>query len=293
MIDLHMHTVNSDGRRTVEQTLEKAEELNLTAISITDHESCKGYNDLKNAEVRNKFSGKIIPGIEIKCTYQGRVIDILGYDFDIEKMSLWIEKTYEGRTHDKLEEKYLRKHCETLEKAGVKVPKYEDIVWDKYHNWANLVIYKEIKANPENEKILPVDLWESFENFRMNYCYNKDTMFYIDKTEDYVTLEEGIKGIHECGGKAFIAHVYIYNWATNKQDFINDLITNYDFDGIECHYSKFSEEQKEYVLDICKKNNLLVSGGSDSHGRPELEIGIGKGNLKVPDEIISWAEKNL
>ena len=48
MIDLHMHTVYSDGKRNIEQTLEKAEEMNLKAISITDHESCNGYKDLQN-----------------------------------------------------------------------------------------------------------------------------------------------------------------------------------------------------------------------------------------------------
>lgn len=291
MIDLHMHTVNSDGKRTVEQALEKAEELGLDAISITDHESCQAYNDLKNENIRKKFSGKIIPGVEIKCVYKGRVIDVLGYDIDIEKMNLWLKRTYKGKTHDKLEEKYLKKHYQTFSKMGVKLPKYEDIKWDRYHDWANLVIYGVIKSNPENENVVPKDMWETYENFRFNYCYNANSEFYIDKSQDYVSIEDGIKAIHECDGKAFIAHVYIYTWAENKEEFINDLITKYEFDGIECYYSKFTEEQIKYIEKICKENNLLLSGGSDSHGKPELEIGTGRGNLKVPNHIIDWAEK--
>lgn len=293
MIDLHMHTVNSDGKRTIKETLEKAEEMNLKFISITDHESCKGYNDLKDSATRKLFSGKIVPGVEIKCVYEGRIIDVLGYDIDILKMQKWLDKTYEGKTHDKLEEKYLRKHLDTFSKMGVNVPKYEDIVWDKYHDWANLIIHRELRKDPENEKIVPKDLWESFENFRHLYCYNKASDFYIDKSEDYVSVSEGIKAIHECGGKAFIAHVYIYNWAEDKEKFIDDLITNYDFDGMECYYSKFSKEQIRYIEKICRENNMYLSGGSDSHGYSDIEIGIGKGNLNVPDEIITWAEKIL
>lgn len=293
MIDLHMHTVRSDGKRTVQQTLEKAEEQGLKVISITDHESCKGYEDLKNKGIREKFSGKIIPGVEIKCIYQGRVIDVLGYDITPEKMQLWISKTYADKTHDKLEEKYLRKHCQTFVKLGVNFPKYEDIEWDKNHDWANLVAYRELKSNPENENIVPKEMWESFQNFRHLFCYNKNSEFYIDKTDDYVSVEEGIKAIHDCGGKAFVAHVFIYNWAEDKEQFIDDLISNYEFDGMECYYSKFTKEQIKYIEKVCRENNLLLSGGSDSHGWTDIEIGVGKGDLEVPDEIINWAKKIL
>ena len=62
MIDLHMHTTYSDGSNTVEEVLEKAEKLKLEIISITDHDNCKAYKELKNEEIRSKFSGKIIPG---------------------------------------------------------------------------------------------------------------------------------------------------------------------------------------------------------------------------------------
>ena len=293
MIDLHMHTVHSDGKRTVEQTLEKAEKQGLKAISITDHESCKAYEILKEKEIRKKFSGEIIPGVEIKCIYQGRVIDVLGYDINPEKMELWISKIYADKTHDKLEEKYLRKHCKTFVKLGVNFPEYEDIVWDKNHDWANLVAYRELKANPENENIVPKEMWESFQNFRHLFCYNKNSAFYIDKTEDYVSVEEGIKAIHDCEGKAFVAHVFIYNWAEDKEQFIEDLISNYNFDGMECYYSKFTEEQIKYIEKVCKEKGLLLSGGSDSHGWEDIEIGVGKGDLEVPDETINWAKRKI
>lgn len=61
MIDLHVHTNNSDGTDTVEELLKKAEELKLKYISITDHDTCAGYNELKKLDVSKIFSGKIIP----------------------------------------------------------------------------------------------------------------------------------------------------------------------------------------------------------------------------------------
>ena len=61
MIDLHIHTNNSDGTDSVEELLKKAQELKLDYISITDHDTCKAYNKLKEMNVPEIFSGKIIP----------------------------------------------------------------------------------------------------------------------------------------------------------------------------------------------------------------------------------------
>ena len=50
MVDMHIHTIYSDGDKTIEEVLKKCEEKKLEYISITDHNTCKGYNDefLKN-----------------------------------------------------------------------------------------------------------------------------------------------------------------------------------------------------------------------------------------------------
>ena len=58
MIDLHMHTNNSDGTDTVIELLQKAEENNLELISITDHNTVKGYFELENINIKDYFSRK-------------------------------------------------------------------------------------------------------------------------------------------------------------------------------------------------------------------------------------------
>ena len=63
MIDLHMHTVYSDGDRTVEDVLKQCEEKHLEYISITDHNNCMQYKD--EAFNKNIFLGKIKKGDEL------------------------------------------------------------------------------------------------------------------------------------------------------------------------------------------------------------------------------------
>jgi len=54
MVDMHIHTNYSDGDNTVEEVLKKCESKKLEYISITDHNTCKGYED--SAFKQKKFT---------------------------------------------------------------------------------------------------------------------------------------------------------------------------------------------------------------------------------------------
>ena len=95
MIDLHMHTkYSTDGCEEVDYMLKQAEELGLKYIAITDHNSCKAYEELKKKEVRDNFSGKIITGVELNTKVLGIPIEILGYNIEPEKLEKLIDETY-------------------------------------------------------------------------------------------------------------------------------------------------------------------------------------------------------
>lgn len=286
MIDLHIHSNNSDGADSVEEILKKAQQRKLHYISITDHDNCDAYDILKKVKVKDYYSGKIIKGIELKCAYKGRLIDVLGYNYNIKKMKRLLRIFYPE--HSVVQEKYLKHFYEACEKMDLKLTPFEQLKWNKDKDWATIVIYKEIKKHPENEQKCPKDMWESLDGFRYNYLYNEATDFYIDKTKDYPNLEECISIIHEAKGKAFLAHVFIYDWVKDKEEFINEIIRNYRIDGIECYYTKFSNWQIQYISEVCSVNNLYMSGGSDYHGvnKPGIEMGLGYGNLQIPDYII-------
>ena len=60
MIDLHMHTIYSDGTENCISILKKCEEKRLDYISITDHNSVGAYFELENLDIKNYFSGTIL-----------------------------------------------------------------------------------------------------------------------------------------------------------------------------------------------------------------------------------------
>lgn len=294
MIDLHMHTNYSDGADSLSELLENAEKLKLDIISITDHDNCKAYKELKKQEIRNKFSGKIIPGIEIKCAYGKRLIEVLGYNIDTDKMQEWADKYYKDKTKDKLQSKYFNMLYEKCKKLELVMKDKDEIQFDSKTQWASVTIYNEIKSHPENEEKLPSDLWEEFNTFSKKYCGDPENIFYIDKTLDYPSLELVINKIKECGGFAFYPHLFIYKWATDRKLMIQELLEKYPVDGIECMHSDFSESEIEYLVNLCENEGYFMSGGSDYHGKNKvnIEMAIGKGNLKIQKEIISgWIDK--
>ena len=56
MIDLHMHSTHSDGTDTVMDILKKAQEKNLSYISITDHNTCSAYIELQSIDSKKYYS---------------------------------------------------------------------------------------------------------------------------------------------------------------------------------------------------------------------------------------------
>lgn len=127
--------------------------------------------------------------------------------------------------------------------------------------------------------------------FYRNEMYNPDSPLYIDFSFTMPDIQSVIDAIHNSGGLAFLAHLYVYN-----KRVYNDLseIAQYDFDGFECKYPSFTQAQSENLITFCKSNSLYCSGGSDFHGkrRPEISMGTGDGNLTIEyTDVSAWINK--
>ena len=98
--------------------------------------------------------------------------------------------------------------------------------------------------------------------------------------------------IHDAEGIAFLAHPFAYS--PNIANDLTNLIKNYNFDGIECYYTTFTEEQTNYLLKLCEDRNMFSSGGSDFHGtrKTNHNLGTGNNNLNIPEELVEPWIKN-
>ena len=101
MIDLHTHTIFSDGTWTIEEMLSNAEKAGISTLAITDHDTAMPHIKLKEIDTKSYFSGRIIVGGEFNAIFDNIKIELLGYDFNPELLQEWINKTY--NTMDEIE----------------------------------------------------------------------------------------------------------------------------------------------------------------------------------------------
>lgn len=292
MIDLHTHTTNSDGSATTKELLIEAEEKSLSILAITDHNTIASHHELKNPALRNLFSGEIITGIEITTTYKGETIEVLGYGFDVNIMQEFLAENVLTFKEKQLKEFELIK--KQYQRIGVKFQE-KRITFNPEKESSRVAFVKEIKNYPENYHFfLNKESITSDKGFTRNEVYNPKSPLYVDESSLFPSLEKAIAMIHQAGGIAFLAHTYAYS-PNIAADLLN-ILDNYELDGLECFYTTFTDEQSDYLVKLCAKRNLFMSGGSDFHGTRKINhnLGTGHGNLNISENIVSnWINNYL
>lgn len=74
-VDMHIHTVESDGTFTPEEIIKRGLKNNVTAIAITDHDTVAGIEE--GIKFSNELGMEFIPGIEISCNEENLEVHIL------------------------------------------------------------------------------------------------------------------------------------------------------------------------------------------------------------------------
>ena len=284
MIDLHTHTIHTDGDLRTEEILKDAEENNISILSISDHNNINAYDDLKKTEIRNLFSGRIITGCELEFQKDRRLFDMLGYGFDLNKLKE-TEIIKEGMIHSTVEGQTkilnrLKKVCDDL---GIKYSK--SLIIESANNMANDVLLDNILTFPENKEILDeMKIFDRTTFYRQHMCEPKSP-FYIDQTEGKYDVHYVVDAIRKSGGKAFLAHPFVYK-LPNLKEFLDELVSNNLLDGIECFHRKHDEDQIKWIVDYCEEHHLLKSGGSDKHTKEHLIGHANRNKIEISEELV-------
>lgn len=247
MVDFHMHTIFSDGTDDIETILEKTKDLEY--FSITDHDSFMGIKYMLN---NNIMPDNFIPGIEITTRDLDDSIHILFYNYDINSVKLnELIKRIDSIRHNRLIEriKILKKDF------GVKFRK-EDL---------NYLLSLDNPTKPHIARILiKYGFAKTIDDAIKTYMFHKLKTKKIS-SEEVITLLKDEKGTlvfaHPFGG---IGEKRIEKNVLTER--INRF-KNYGIDGIECCYSLYDKEESDYLIEMANMFNLLISGGSDYHGK--------------------------
>lgn len=266
LIDLHVHSNCSDGTYTPEELVAYALEKGLKAFALTDHDTTAGI-----ARAQRAASGtglELIPGIELSTEYKGKDIHILGLGIDPENAyfqdQLLRFQNVRNLRNEKMIEK-LREHGIdiTLEQMRACFP---DSVWTRAHFARYLFDHGYVK-----------EMWDAFDLYLGDHA-----PCFIPREK--VTPFQAVQLIHEGGGYAVLAHPLLYRLGEEPLNLLVKTLTGCGLDGIEAIYStnRFSDEAD--MRQLARRYGLAITGGSDFHGsnKPSIDLGCGKGNLRIP-----------
>ena len=263
--DLHTHSCFSDGTLTPAELIHLAEEAGLGAVALCDHNTVVGLPAF--LETAGGSPVEAIPGIEFSTDYCGEELHILG---------LFIEPEHYGAINGLLAEALERKDqsnrllVEKLAEQGLSVD-YEAIRVE-----ANGTVNRAVIGAALVRRGFCGSVKEAFDNW-----LDPERGFYVPpKRPDAFEVIRFIKSI---GAVAVLAHPFLNLDEGQLRGFLSHAE---GLDGMEVYYSKFTEEETKLAGKIAAEFGLVKSGGSDFHGanKPDIQIGVGKGNLRVPME---------
>ncbi|MFK4785647.1 PHP domain-containing protein [Fusobacterium sp. MFO224] len=259
--DLHTHTENSDGTYSVENLIKLAKSKGLKVLAITDHDTIDG---LFETDVLSKeYDIEIINGIEMSCNLGGKDVHILGYgvdiqDSDFKKELIRIKKIREERNDkiiEKLNELKLNISLEELKEIAK-----GDII-SKAH-FAELMMNKGYVYSKR----------EAFKNY-----LGRSGLAFVEK-KNYKPVD-AVKMLKKNGAFISLAHPKLITENDNELESLIKELKKEGLEGLEVNYYSFNKKDKKKYAKIAKKYNLVITGGSDFHGKNRVDVSLGDSGL--------------
>lgn len=268
-IDLHSHTYYSDGQLSPQELVDRAHNMQVDVLAITDHDSVQGLAEAKAHQASQKRPMHIVSGVELSTAWHNFDIHILGLninEFDEQLLARLKQQSNER-------EERAQRIGEKLEKAGVtgileqarRLARQGQIT--RAHFARAMVSSGQVK-----------DMDSAFKKY-----LGKGKRAHVKPK--WISVTEAVQWIHDAGGRAVLAHPGHYDMTTK---WLRRLLVEFKQaggDAMEVVHAQVSLDKKRLLTELANENGLLGSAGSDFH-MPNRWTELGK-NLQFPFEIQS------
>ncbi len=279
-IDLHAHTTASDGTFSPRELVAHAQELGLSAIAVSDHDTIFGWEEA--LEAGRELGVRVVPAIELSVSDENGKFHLLGFfphrsDLEGTKLGEAVQELQRER-----DERNTRIYA-NLEQLGVPVSPQR--VREIAGGGAQI-------GRPHIAKaIIELGQATSVQDAFDKYLDAKSPAY---SSKAGLTPGEAVAHIHDAGGIAVWAHptrqpserAGILDFAEGEALLPHWL--GWGLDGLETYYGAYTPEEAAWTRAMSERFNLLGTGGSDFHGstKPNVPLGQVNGGGGVPDEVL-------
>lgn len=267
-VDLHIHTVHSDGTSTVKEIVEVAHLQGLKAISITDHDCTDAYPLAQ--ELGAEVGIEVIPGVELSSEVEGTDIHILGYYINPENPA------FSRKLKEMKDARYVRakKIVANLNKQGI------DLRFDTVLSIAGVGAIGRLHiASAMLKEELVYSFREAFDKY-IGYGLPA----YVEKLK--MSPKDVFDLIRNAGGIPVLAHPGVTQVDERIPEFVRDGLM-----GIEVFHTEHPSCAERHYMRIAKKYNLAFTGGSDFHNNNHNKSELG--SPSVPYQTVNSLKEKL
>ena len=245
VVDLHLHTMASDGRLTPTELVRLVARQGLKTVAITDHDTTDGLSEA--FEAAKEFPGlRIIPGIELSADVPGDEVHVLGYFINPDDAELQAELQ--------------RFRAGRVDRAKTMVGKLAQLgihgEWERVQHCAGdgavgrpHIAMALVEAGYCRE---PKDAFPEY--------LGRNGLAYVERVK--LTPAEAVGMIRRAGGAAVLAHPAYMN---DMEAGIANL-SGIGLAGMEVHYAKYRDDTIRQLARLARQYELIPCGGSDYHG---------------------------
>ena len=267
-IDLHLHTLASDGRLSPTELIQLVANQGLETISITDHDSTEGLAEAYEAAKEFPYM-RIIPGIEMSADIAGDEVHVLGYFLDYHDVEF-------QETLTELRRGRVGRAQVIVEKL---VALGKPVEWERVLHFAgDGTVGRPHIALAMVEAGYFKEPKEAFEEYLGN-----DGLAYYDRPK--LNPTESVAMIRKVGGVPVLAH----------PTFMNDMeagiasLKKEGLVGMEVYYAQYDDDTVRHLARLAREYDLIPCGGSDYHGLGNTGEPL-PGTLGPPEETVKLLE---
>jgi len=244
LVDLHSHTTCSDGRVAPRDLIRLAKAQGVHVLAVTDHDSVEAIPDCLD---EGRLQGvRVIPGIEMSSRFEGNDVHVLGYGLDHTSPAL-LKRL--GELHESRRVR-VGKICEKLKGLGVDLEPAEVLA-----EAGGKSVGRKHVARALLKKGLVRSLDEAF-----NKYLGQGSPANVPANE--LAPVDAARLILEHGGVPSLAHPgFLEDPALAER-----ILDSAPIRAIEVFHRYRSSTRHLRFLDLARRRNLRVTGGSDFHG---------------------------
>lgn len=272
-IDLHTHSVYSDGTYTPAEIVNYAKEKGLSAVSLTDHDTIDGLDEARMQAERMDI--RFINGVEINscCYVTNRSINIhiLGYSFFPSDLKDFMAELRVMRTE------HNNAILKALHAIGIEIDYVDLEMQSPKGTVTRLNIAKTLVQKGYAETV---------KDALHRYLHKEGTAYVESQNQPFSVV---VKKIHDAGGVASLAHPGEYGLNDTETERLVRCLAEDGLDAIECIHPVHSFAYSQKIITLSKQYNLALTGGSDFHGKNDdgIDLGMGGDRMLIPESFLA------